>query len=263
MNNKKKIVITGASGGIGSAIARRIAGSDTLLVLQANQRRQEAENLAGELRKKGADVYLCGADFTLIEDQRQFGEFVLSKDPDVPLCSLINAAGLDLMREEIKKLSFDEKLDRILETDLRSAIRLSKMLGPAMKNDSLRSGESGTILFFGWSGIDRGMEGETAQIYSAVKGAMVAFMRSFAYEMAPEVRCCSLSPGWIRTSWGDRAPQKFLDRGCRESLLHRWGSAEEIASAVHFLISREAGFINGQNITVDGGFCNLTEERFK
>ncbi|MBQ2789375.1 MAG: SDR family oxidoreductase, partial [Thermoguttaceae bacterium] len=110
------------------------------------------------------------------------------------------------------------------------------------------------LVLFGWDGVERGMEGETAQLYAVCKGAVVSFGRSLAQELAPEVRVNVVSPGWIRTTWGAVASEAAAKRVAAESLSGRWGTAEEVAAVVRFLTSDAAAYVNGQNVPVNGGF---------
>src|SRR5690606_38141548 len=87
----------------------------------------------------------------------------------------------------------------------------------------------GCILNIGWDQADRGMEGDSAELFSTAKNAIMGFTRSLAVIMAPEVRVNCIAPGWIRTAWGDEAPENWQQRVMRETPLKRWGLPEDIA----------------------------------
>jgi 3-oxoacyl-[acyl-carrier protein] reductase len=82
----------------------------------------------------------------------------------------------------------------------------------------------------------------------------MAFTRSLAKTLAPQVRVNCLAPGWIKTAWGDRASDYWQQRAQRESLLRRWGTPEDVARAARFLVSPAASFITGHVLPVNGGY---------
>jgi len=167
-----------------------------------------------------------------------------------------------LMTPEMKAATFDERLRRVWAVDVAATVATARAFGAAArafrrtsaeKNGSA-SGVSPALVLFGWDGVERGMEGETAQLYAVCKGAVVSFGRSLAQELAPEVRVNVVSPGWIRTTWGAVASEAATKRVAAESLSGRWGTAEEVAAVVRFLTSDAAAYVNGQNVPVNGGF---------
>ena len=81
----------------------------------------------------------------------------------------------------------------------------------------------------------------------------MAATRSLAKSFAPHVRVNCIAPGWIRTEWGEQASDEWQQRAKHESLLNRWGEAEDIARLACFLASPAASFVNGQIINVNGG----------
>ena len=86
----------------------------------------------------------------------------------------------------------------------------------------MREAGSGVILNVGWDQADRGMAGDSGELFATAKGAVMAFTRSLARSLAPQVRVNCLAPGWIRSAWGEGALPHWQDRA-RESLLERWG----------------------------------------
>ena len=98
------------------------------------------------------------------------------------------------------------------------------------------------------------MEGDSGELFAASKGAVMAFTRSLARSLAPSVRVNCVAPGWIRTAWGEGASAAWQDRARRESMLGRWGTPEDVAAAVHWLVSPDAAFVTGQVLAVNGGF---------
>jgi NAD(P)-dependent dehydrogenase (short-subunit alcohol dehydrogenase family) len=111
----------------------------------------------------------------------------------------------------------------------------------------------GVILTVGWDQAETGMEGDSGELFAAVKGAVMCFTRSLALSLAPEVRVNCLAPGWIRTAWGETASPTWQERVRRETPLGVWGLPEDVAAAAVWLASPAAGFMTGQTYRVNGG----------
>ena len=115
----------------------------------------------------------------------------------------------------------------------------------------------GAIVNIGWDQAEHGMGGASGELFSASKGAVMAFTKSLARSLAPAVRVNCVAPGWIKTAWGNEASQYWQERAREESLLGRWGTPEDVAEAVAFLASPAAGFITGHVLPVNGGLVQL------
>ena len=109
------------------------------------------------------------------------------------------------------------------------------------------------ILTVGWDQAETGMEGDSGELFAAVKGAVTCFTRSLALSLAPEVRVNCLAPGWVRTAWGETASPAWQERVRRETPLGVWGLPEDVAAAAVWLASPAAAFVTGQTIRVNGG----------
>jgi 3-oxoacyl-[acyl-carrier protein] reductase len=104
-----------------------------------------------------------------------------------------------------------------------------------------------------WDQVTSGMAGENPQLFSAVKGGVLAFSKSLARSLAPHVRVNVLSPGWIETSFGEHADPDFRRSVARATPLGRWGRPDDVAAAALYLASPAAAFVTGQAINVNGG----------
>ena len=164
----------------------------------------------------------------------------------------INNAGADVLTGESASRSFLDKLDILWKTDVQATLGLSRLAGARMKQQATEAG-SAVILNMGWDQAEHGMEGDSGEMFATTKGAIMAFSRSLAQSLAPQVRVNCLAPGWIKTSWGDHASEYWQERARSESLLGRWGTAEDVARVARFLASPAASFITGQIVPVNGG----------
>ncbi|MBQ1455867.1 MAG: SDR family oxidoreductase [Thermoguttaceae bacterium] len=274
MDKKRIIFITGASGGIGLALARTLAKPGTILLLQASSRYDELKALSREIGGSSIGIETFKADLSKSDEQDHFVDEALVwldrfNPQSIGTISWINAAGVDLMNPQTKELPFDVRLRMILSVDVEAPIRMSRRVGLRMTELTMLnqieqaavSPINASILFFGWDGAARGMAGESGMLYAAAKGGITAFSRSLAQELAPFVRVLTISPGWIETTWGKSAP-KAVHRHRSESLLDRWGSPEEVANLADFLISQRASYINAQNIEINGGFRPYPRKTF-
>lgn len=260
---RKYVVISGASGGIGRAVAESYRGENVSLYLQTNRNRAALTAWANQNGGDFASVEIFEANLATESGVGGFVDGVLdalkkTQKTDVPrLDAFVAAAGVDLMTPEMKAATFDERLRRVWAVDVAATVATARAFGAAARAFRRAFPESGVfpaLVLFGWDGVDRGMEGETAQLYAVCKGAVVSFGRSLAQELAPEVRVNVVSPGWIRTTWGEVASEAATKRVAAESLSGRWGTAAEVASVVRFLTSDAAAYVNGQNVPVNGGF---------
>jgi 3-oxoacyl-[acyl-carrier protein] reductase len=243
----KRVVVTGGSSGIGRAIATRCAaaGADILLTYRSN--RSGAEEAAREATRTGRRVLVHQADIAREEDitdlARQAREGLGRVDV------WINNAGADILTGGAGKLSPKEKLDLVLAVDVRGTVLASWEAAKLMREQ----GPGGVIINMSWDHVTLGMAGENPVLYSAAKGAVMSFSKSFAREVAPDIRVNILAPGFIETAFGRDADPHFRDEVVQLTPLKRWGTPEDVAAAAVFLASDDARFITGQMIMVNGG----------
>jgi 3-oxoacyl-[acyl-carrier protein] reductase len=164
----------------------------------------------------------------------------------------INAAGADVLTGEGKELSFDDKLDRLWQVDVKGTIQMSRDVAERMIRQD-RGVTLPTIINISWDQSELGMEGDSGQYFSATKAAIAAFSRSLAKTVGPNVRVNCIAPGWIQTAWGKSASPEWDRRARSESILQRWGTVDDIAQTAVFLADKRSEFINGQVIHVNGG----------
>ncbi len=244
-------LVTGSSSGIGQAIALELAlaGADVAVHARANS--QGAEATAAKVRQLGrrSDVFLC--DLAEIARHEPFVDEVWRWSGGVDIW--INNAGADVLTGAAAKLPFEKKLQLLWQVDVTATVILSRLVGRRMKANQPIAGRA-TIINTGWDQAEHGMEGDSGEMFAAAKGAVMAFTRSLAKSLAPQVRVNCVAPGWIQTAWGNEAPEYWRARAIRESLTERWGRPEDVAHVVRFLVSPDAAFITGQIVAVNGGF---------
>jgi 3-oxoacyl-[acyl-carrier protein] reductase len=159
----------------------------------------------------------------------------------------VNNAGADVLTGHAAQWPAERKLDALLEVDLKSTIRCSRLVAARMR-------PGGCILNIGWDHATMdGMAGDDPELFAAVKAAVLGFSKSFARSVAPDVRVNVLCPGWIETAFGAGADRGFYDEVAAGTPLRRWGRPEDVAGAAVWLASPAAAFVTGQAINVNGG----------
>ena len=241
------VVVTGGSSGIGRAIARRCAGAGAAVLITYRRNRQGADDAAGEIAAAGHRVEVLQADIAREEDIAALAREARARFGRVDVW--INNAGADILTGEGGRLTPREKLDLLLAVDVRGTVLASWAAARLMREQ----GGPGVILNMSWDHVLLGMAGENPVLYSAAKGAVMSFSKSFAREVAPDIRVNILAPGFIETAFGEEADPRFRDEVVKLTPLQRWGTPDDIASAALFLASDEAKFITGQMIMVNGG----------
>ncbi|HMI69393.1 MAG TPA: SDR family oxidoreductase, partial [Solirubrobacteraceae bacterium] len=144
---------------------------------------------------------------------------------------------------------WERKLDLLLAVDLKGTIACCYAVGEVMR----RQEGGGTIVNMSWDHVTTGMAGDDPQLFAAVKGGVLAFSKSLARRLAPEVRVNVLCPGWIETRFAEEADRDFHRSVAQDTPLGRWGSPQDVANAALYLASPEAAFLTGQAINVNGG----------
>ena len=238
--------MTGSSSGIGWAIALEFARAGADVVVHARQSSDHAERLAAEVRRLGRSATVVLADLRLVESLPTFVDDCWRALRSVDVW--VNNAGADLLTGEDARRGFEEKLQVLLDLDVRSSVVLSKLAGERMAREA-----GGVILNIGWDQADRGMEGTSGELFAASKNAVMGFTRSLAVSLAPRVRVNCIAPGWIRTAWGETASEAWQERVRRETPLGRWGIPEDVAKVARFLASSDAAYLTGQVVRVNGG----------
>ncbi|MCO6456665.1 MAG: SDR family oxidoreductase [Pirellulaceae bacterium] len=259
-------VVTGSSRGIGRAIALGLAQAGADVLVHANTSAAAGEEVARSVRLAGRRGELRLADLSDAQQRAALVDAAWRWAERIDIW--VNNAGADVLTGEAAGWDFERKLNRLWQVDVAATIDLARRVGQRMSAQSpwaaTQAGEFPAaqvpvILNMGWDQAEQGMEGDSGELFAATKGAIMAFSRSLARSLAPRVRVNCLAPGWIQTAWGAEAPEYWQRRAAGESLLARWGTADDVARAACFLASPAAAFINGQVLAINGGFRHAGE----
>jgi 3-oxoacyl-[acyl-carrier protein] reductase len=243
----RAVLVTGGSSGIGRAIslAAARAGADVAITYRTNAAgAEEVTRAIGALGRRTRAIRLDLADARSIGELGSASERALGR-----LDVWINNAGADILTGEGASLSRTEKLDLLLGVDLRGT-----MLASWQAADTLAAQEQGGVIInMSWDHALVGMAGLNPQLYSAVKGGVLAFSKSLARSVAPRVRVNVIAPGFIETSFAAAADARWRRTVVESTPLQRWGAPDDVAGAAVFLASPAAAFLTGQTILVGGG----------
>ncbi|HYG60623.1 MAG TPA: SDR family oxidoreductase [Symbiobacteriaceae bacterium] len=246
LTERKTVVVTGASSGIGRAIALAFGREGWRVAVHCRESLAGARAVAaaiaeadGESRVLQADVSDPGAVARLAEEARAAWGRI-----DV----WVNNAGADILTGSAPAKSPLERLQMLLQTDVTGTFLCCQAVAPI-----LRAQGEGLIINMAWDHVVHGMAGIEAELYAAAKGAVWAYSKSLARSLAPTVRVNVLAPGWIKTRFGAEMAESTARRIAQSAPLERWGTPEDVAGVALFLASPAARFITGQTFAVNGG----------
>jgi 3-oxoacyl-[acyl-carrier protein] reductase len=244
----KVAIVTGASRGIGRAIALELGQAGAAVVVNYNQAADAAEDVVQEIEANGGRALVHQADVGIFEQSEALIKTTLERLEGLDI--LVNNAGIT--RDGLIMTMAEEDWDAVLRTNLKSAFNCSKFAVRHM----LRKRAGRIINITSVSG-QIGNAGQSN--YSASKAGMIGFTKALAREVAPRnITVNAVAPGFIETDIWANVPEaimKNLENMQAMIPLARVGQVEEIAKAVGFLASDDAGYITGQVLAVDGGMA--------
>ena len=237
-------IVTGGSRGIGRACVARLARQGYAVCINYIERRDKAEELASLLTAEGCRVMTYQAD---VADKAAVNAMAAAvREKFGPISLLVSNAGTagQIQFQDVTEAQWD----RYFDVNVKGAYNAVQAVLPDMLH--AHSGSIVTVSSM-W-----GLRGASCEVvYSATKAALIGLTRSLAMELAPTgIRANCVCPGVINTDMVQVLGQETLDELAHMTPLGRLGTPEDIAAAVCYFASDEAGFVTGQVLTADGGF---------
>ena len=236
----KTILITGASSGIGKAVAQECAAAGASCIISARNEERLSATL-GSLKGEGHQSVL--ADLSKSADIEKMVEQLPKLD------GIVSCAGV--VETKMLKFTEDEDLLRLFSTNAFSSIRLIRAL---VQNKKLKK-EASVVIISSISGVRCGYIG--GSIYGATKGALEGFTKATALELAPQkIRVNTITPGMVETSLlkDSEIDDELLEVDRRRYPMKRYGNPEEIGYSAVYLLSDATKWMTGTSLLIDGGY---------
>ncbi len=246
----KRAVVTGASTGIGRAVARALAMAGASVVVSYRRTHAEAETCVAEIRDAGGVAHAVQADVTNLEDIARLVEAAANLLGGID--TWVNFAGADILTGAGAELDDCTKLQQLISTDLCGTIHCCWAAAPYLAAQT-----TGSIINASWDQALTGMGGRNPEMFAAVKGGVTGFTRALARSLAPKIRVNEIAPGWIATLFAERAMNpEYRAQVIADTPLARFGTPQDVAYAAVYLASNEASFVTGQTLMVNGGLVS-------
>ena len=236
-------LVTGASRGLGRAIALKLATLGSKVAINYLASGEEASNVAKEIESGGGEAMLVRANVADAKAVKAMTRDIVERWGKIDI--LVNNAGI--VRDNLLPRMPDEAWDEVINTNLRGAYLCTKFALRSMMDQFW-----GRIINISSLA---GLVGNSGQAnYSAAKGGLIAFTKSVAREVGSRnITANAIAPGFITTEMTDKLPQETKDAILSRIPLNRFGTPDDVAELVAFLASEQAGYITAQVICIDGG----------
>lgn len=236
--NGQVAIVTGASNGIGRAIAERLAQDGATVIVNYNRSADKAKAVVAEIESKGGSAVAIQADMSEVSEVRRLVRETVQRFKRLNI--LVNNAGMAIMKPLLE--TTEQEFDQIFTLNAK---------GPyfAMQEAAKVIEDGGRIVNISTDGTHMGFPDATA--YLGTKGALEQFTKGLAHELAPKgVTVNTVSPGFTETAM---LPDAFREAGAQMSPLKRLGTVQDIADIVAFVVSDKARWLTGQNLHAGGG----------
>lgn len=243
MLQDKIAIVTGASRGIGAAIAVELASQGATVVVNHRDSTAQAEAVVAQIVAAGGHALAIQADVSIFADAQRLVKETVERLGRVDI--LVNNAGTT--RDTLLMMMSEEAWDTVIQTNLKSAFNCSKAaLRPMVKQRAGRIINISSVV---------GLAGQAGQTnYSASKAGMIGFTKALAREVGGRnITVNSIAPGFVPTVLTEVLTEEQKQVAIAMTPLGRFAKPEEIAYAVAFMASERAAFITGQILSVDGG----------
>ncbi len=242
--SKKIALVTGGTGGIGTQICRRLADSDYFVVANHLEfEREAAQDWREHLSADGYDFGLVAGDVSDFEDVSRMVQEV--EENFGPIDVLVNCAGIT--RDKTLRRMDPEEWQAVINTNLTGVFNVTRQVV-----ESMLQRKSGRIINISSLNGQRGQFGQSN--YSAAKAGVHGFTMSLAQELAAKgITVNTVSPGYVITAMTKAIPDDLMKQIISTIPMRRMGNPDDVAGAVAFLASRDADYITGADISVNGG----------
>ena len=243
MEERKTVLVTGASRGIGKEVALKYAENGYDVVINYVSSKTDVKALEDEFKEKGVDCLTLKADVSKQEEVQELVDKAIEKFRKIDV--LVNNAGIT--RDNLLMRMSEEEFDKVIEINLKGTFLVTKAVTKYMMKK-----RNGSIINL--SSVV-GVAGNAGQCnYSASKAGIIGFTKSIAKELASRnIRANAVAPGFIETDMTNVLSDSVKESIHNQIPLKRMGKAKEVAELIYFLGSEKSSYITGQVINIDGG----------